>query len=142
MIGMVNPREEATVPVRFKLSALWGALMFLYMYADIISLYKPGQIEEMMAGRMGPFPVTQGSLVSAALLMLIPALMVFLPLALKPRLGRWVNIVVGVLYTAVNVGNLVGVSWAYYLLLGIAEMALTLVIVWVAWRWRHAQGLS
>ena len=37
-----------------------------------------------MAGRMGPFPVTQGSLLTAAILMLIPGLMVFLSLALKP----------------------------------------------------------
>ena len=47
--------------------------------------FRPGQLEEMAAGRMGPFPVTQGSLLTAALLMLVPALMVFLSLALPTR---------------------------------------------------------
>ena len=72
--------------------------------------------------------------------MLIPALMVFLSLALKPRVGRWANIVLGLLYTAVNVGNLVGESWAFYILYGIVEIALTLLIVGYAWKWRHPEA--
>ena len=116
--------------------------MFLYIYADFFSLYKPGQIEEVMAGRMGPLPVTQGSLLTAAVLMLIPALMVFLSLALKPVVGRWANIILGVLYTAVNIGNLVGETWAFYLLFGVVEMALTLLIVGYAWKWRHAEAFD
>ena len=93
-----------------------------------------------MAGQMGPFPVTQASLLTASILMLIPAVMVFLSLALKPKVGRWTNIIVGLLYTAVNVGNLVGETWAFYLLFGIVEMALTLLIVGYAWTWRNAEG--
>ena len=95
---------------------------------------------EVMAGRMGPFPVTQASLLQASILMLIPAVMVFLSLALKPKVGRWVNIILGVLYTAVNIGNLVGETWAFYILYGIVEMALTLLIVGYAWKWRNAEA--
>ena len=81
--------------VRTKLSALWIAMMLLYIYADILSLFRPGQIEEIMDGLMGPFPVTQGSLVVASLLMIIPAVMVFLSLTLKPGVNRWTNIALG-----------------------------------------------
>ena len=133
-------KEDVKIPVKMKLSALWAALMFLYIYADIFSLFKPGQIEEMVSGRMGPFPVTQASLLQASILMLIPAVMVFLALALKPKVDRWANIILGVLYTAVNIGNLVGETWAFYLLFGIVEMALTLLIVGYAWKWRNAEG--
>ncbi|MHB0857951.1 MAG: DUF6326 family protein [Anaerolineae bacterium] len=125
--------------MKIKLSALWAALMFLYIYADHFSLFRTGQLAEMMAGRMGPFPVTQESLLTASLLMLIPALMVFLSLALKPQVDRWVNIVLGLLYTAVNIGNLVGETWAFYILFGIVEMALTLLIVGHAWRCYHLE---
>jgi hypothetical protein len=138
-ISKATDREDRKIPVKIKLAALWAALMFLYVYADIFSLFKPGQIEEMVSGRMGPFPVTQGSLLTASLLMLIPALMVFLSLALKPNVDRWVNIVLGVLYTAVNIGNLVGETWAFYILYGVVEMALTLLIVRNAWMWRNAE---
>jgi hypothetical protein len=140
LINKATGKEEVKIPVEMKLSALWAALMFLYTYADIFSLFRPGQIEEMMAGRMGSFSVTQGSLLSASILMLIPAVMVFLSLALKPKVGRWTAIILGVLYTAVNVGNLVGETWAYYILFGIVEMALTLLIVGYAWKWRNPEG--
>ena len=140
LINKTTAKEASRIPVQMKLSALWAALMFLYIYADIFSLHKPGQMEEVMAGQMGPFPVTQASLLTASILMLIPAVMVFLSLALKPKVGRWTNIIVGLLYTAVNVGNLVGETWAFYLLFGIVEMALTLLIVGYAWTWRNAEG--
>lgn len=139
-INKTSGREAARVPVQMKLSALWAALMFLYIYADHFSLFRPGQLEEMMGGRMGPFSVTQGSLLTAAILMLIPAVMVFLSLALKPKVGRWVNIILGLLYTAVNISNLVGETWAYYLLFGIVELALTLLIAGYAWQWRNPEA--
>ncbi len=128
------------VSVKIKFAALWAALMFVYIYADILSLFRPGQIEEMTAGRMGFLPVTQGSLFTAAILMLIPALMVFLSTALRPKVDRWANIVLGLLYTAVNAGNLVGETWAFYIVFVVVEMALTLLIVWQAWKWRSFEG--
>ncbi len=121
--------------VRTKLSALWIAMMLLYIYADILSLFRPGQIKEIMDGRMGPFPVTQGSLVVASLLMIIPAVMVFLSLTLKPGVNRWTNIALGVFYTLVNLSNLIGESWAYYISFGVVEIVLTLLIVWYARTW-------
>ena len=92
-----------------------------------------------MAGRMGPLPSRKARCLSRDL-MLIPALMVFLSLALKPKVGRWANIILGVLYTAVNIGNLVGETWAFYLLYGIVEVALTLLIIGYAWKWRTSEG--
>ena len=139
-INKTTEKAGGKIPAQMKLSALWAALMFLYVYADIFSLYRPGQIEEVMAGQMGPFPVTQGSLLTAAILMLIPALMVFLSLALKPVVARWANIILGLLYTVVNIGNLVGETWAFYILFGLVEVALTLLIVGYAWKWRNAEA--
>jgi hypothetical protein len=133
-------KEDEKILVQMKLSALWAALMFLYIYADFFSLHKPGQMEEVMAGRMGPLAVTQSSLLTASVLMLIPALMVFLSLALKPKVDRWANIILGVLYTAVNIGNLVGETWAFYIFFGILEIAITLLIVGYAWKWRNSEG--
>ncbi len=99
--------EELKINVKMKLSALWIALMLIYIYADILSLFKAGAIAKMMDGFMGPFPVTQGSLLSASILMMIPAVMVFLALALKTKVNRWVNIILGGLYTFVNISNLI-----------------------------------
>ncbi|MDH4215566.1 MAG: DUF6326 family protein [Gallionella sp.] len=133
-------KEDVKINVKMKLSALWVALMLVYIYCDIYSLFRTGQIEEMISGRMGPFPVTQGSLLLASILMIIPAVMVFLSLTLKPKVDRWANIILGVLYTFVNISNLIGETWVYYIFSGVVEIALTLLIVWYAWKWRNPEG--
>ena len=67
--------------------------------------------------------------------MIIPAVMVFLSLTLKPRVNRWANIIFGVLYTFVNISNLIGETWAYYIFFGIVEIMLTFLIIWHASKW-------
>ena len=131
---MNTNKKTAAIGSSVKLSALWASLMFLYIYADHISLFRTGQIEEMMAGWMGPFPVTQVSLLLGSTLMLIPAVMIFLTTIMKPGLNRWVNLILGVLYTLVNIGNLIGDPWIFYIFFGVVEIALTLLIVWYAWK--------
>ena len=133
-------QQGVKISVPMKLSALWISLMLLYIYADIFSLFRPGVLDEMAAGRMGPFPVTQGSLFAAALLMVIPAVMVALSITLKPGVNRWANIILGVLYTCVNISNLIGETWAYYLLAGTSELVVTCLIIWFAWKWRNPEG--
>ena len=132
--------EDLKIPVRMKLSALWVSMMLLYIYADILSLFRPGQVEEMLAGQMGPLPVTQGSLLTASILMMIPAVMVFLSLVLKPKAVRWANIILGALYTLINISNLIGETWVYYISFGVVEIALTLLIIWQSWKWMDSEG--
>lgn len=126
--------EDIKVNVKIKISALWVAIMALYIYNDFFSLYKPGSIEEMLQGNMGPFPVTQMALFSAALLMAIPAVMIFLSLVMKPRLNRIVNIILGIVYVVVMVISVQG-EWMYYIFMGVVEIILTALIVWFAIKW-------
>ncbi len=141
-MNTINKTEKQDVKVNLmvKLAALWGTLMLLYIYADHISLFRTGQIEDMMSGRMGPFTVTQGSLLLASILMIIPAVMVFLSVTLKPKVNRPVNIILGVLYTGVNISNLMGDTWAFYIFFGVVEIVVTLLIVGYAWKWRNPES--
>jgi hypothetical protein len=132
--------QDMKINVGMKLSALWVAMMLLYIYADILSLFRPGQVEKMLEGFMGPFPVTQGSLLTASILMIIPAVMVFLSLTLKSKINRWVNIVAGVLYMLVSISNLIGETWVYYLLFGAVEIVCALLITSLAWKWPKQEG--
>ncbi|MBC7877605.1 MAG: hypothetical protein H7Y59_10590 [Anaerolineales bacterium] len=132
--------EDVKVNVKIKLSALWIAMMFLYIYADILSLFRPGQVQEILEGMMGPFPASQGSLLTASILMIIPALMVFLSLMLNAKANRRVNILFGVLYTLVNISNLIGETWIYYLLFGVVEIICTGMIIWHAWKWTKQES--
>jgi hypothetical protein len=126
--------EDFKVPVRLKLSALWAALMFCYVYGDYFGLYVPGKLQGILAGD-GPIgPVSQGTLVATAVLLAIPGLMVFLSLVLPLPLTRWLNILFAVLYIAVMALTMPG-AWSFYLLLGAIEIGLGILTAWYAWRW-------
>lgn len=127
---------DVKVHVRLKLSALWAGVMFCYVYGDIFGFFKPGTVRDIVAGKTG-FLGTQSGLLAAAALMAVPSVMVFLSLALPPRTCRYVNIVLGLLYTAVIVATMPG-AWKFYIFLGVVEAALTLTIVAHAWRWPKA----
>jgi hypothetical protein len=126
---------DHSVSVKIKLAGLWAAMMLLYVYADILSFFRPGEIADIESGKIGPFDVSQSSLVIASLIVIVPALMIALSLTLPASLNRRANLAFGLLFTLVSVSNLVGESWVYYFLFGLLEIALTLTIVATAWNW-------
>jgi Family of unknown function (DUF6326) len=132
--------DDIRVHVKFKISALWASVMFCYIYGDYFWLYQPGKLQDMLAGKMAPFgPTTQGVLLFTTISMTIPAVMVFLSLALKANPNRWMNIIIGVLYTMFVLITMPG-SWAFYLFLGSVDVALTALIVWYAWNWPRQEA--
>ena len=128
--------DDITIHVKIKLSALWAAVMFCYIYGDIFRLFQLGELQGMLEGKMWSLPVTQGLLLGSSIMMAIPAVMVFLSLALRPGLNRWLNIICGVFYTAIMLFTMtMPGAWAFYIFLGVVEVALTVLIVWYAWSW-------
>ena len=127
--------DDIKVHVKLKLSALWASVMFCYIYGDYFGLYKPGALQHMLDGQMGPLgPTTQGILLGTSALMAVPSAMVFLCLVLPPGINRWANIFLGVAYTAVIIITLPG-AWSFYVFLGVIEAVLTLLVAAYAWRW-------
>jgi hypothetical protein len=128
------PLDDLKVHVKLKLSTLWAAVMFCYIYGDYFGLYVPGQLKGMLAGE-GPIgPTSQCTLLATSLLLAVPGVMVFLSVVLPPVLSRWLNIVLGLLYTAVVVATMPG-AWNFYILMSVIEVILQLLIVWYAWKW-------
>lgn len=122
-------------PTELKLSLLWTSLMFLYIYNDYFIMYTPGMIEGMSKGRMGPLgPATETIMVSVALLLAVPTLMIFLSAALAPQASRWLNVFLGLAYTAIEGLTFSGPRLFYTIVVGI-EIVVTLLIVWYALRW-------
>ena len=125
--------EDIQVNVKIKLSALWASVMFCYIYADYFGLYVPGKLQRMLKG-LGPFGVTtQGTLLICSLVLAIPSVMIFLSVALKPKPNRWLNIIFGVIYTAIILRTMW--SWSFFIFYGVIEIVLTGLVVWYAWNW-------
>jgi len=131
--------KDTKIDVKIKLSALWASVMFCYIYADYFGLYVPGALQRMLQGRMGPLGrTTQGVLLGTSIMMAIPSVMIFLSVALKPNLNRWLNIIFGVLYTVIILFTMW--QWAFYIFFGIIEVVLTGLVVWHAWSWPRQEA--
>ncbi len=129
--------ESVQTPTPIRLALLWAALMALYIYNDYFSLYLPGTIEEMSAGVIGPLGAANDTvLVMVALVLAIPAMMIFLSVFLPTVLSRWSNIFFGVVYTLIEGLTFVG-SRPFYQMVVAFEIVVTLLVIWTAWRWRR-----
>jgi Family of unknown function (DUF6326) len=126
--------EDHRVGVRFKISALWIGMLFLFAYGDIFGFFKPGQIEDVLAGTISGIEITQGFLVAVSVYIAIASLMIFLTLVVRPAVCRWINVVLAIVYVASIVAAAVGED-AYYLFLSAVEIALLVLIVVYAWTW-------
>ncbi len=128
--------EDIKVHVKLKLAALWASVMFIYLYVDVLGFFKPGVIEDILAGVVWEFEITQTWALVALVLMTIPSLMVFLSLALPARANRWTNIVVAALYVPVSIFNVIGEAWVFYFWVAvIVEVALLALAIRYAWTW-------
>ena len=123
------------VPTPLKLSAAWAATVLCYIYCDYFELYVPGKVQSMLEG-VAPFgPVSQWTLLGAGLLLIVPSTMVFLSVVLRPSASRIANLVFGVIYTIIMVLLAFVTQWYFYKAFAVVEAALTVSIIWMAWRW-------
>ena len=129
--------EDVKINVKIKLAALWVAVMFIYIYADIKTFFQTGFIEQLIAGEVEGVSITQAFLFSAALLMSIPSVMIFLSMTLKPKLNRLVNIIVSIPHIVLIIALqfMFADHYAYYAYYNILEVIFHLLIVWYAWKW-------
>ncbi|WP_143307487.1 DUF6326 family protein [Chitinophaga vietnamensis] len=133
---MENTLEDYKINIRIKLSALWTAIMFCYIYGDYFELYVPKKVEGLLNGQnMLDSPI---KLLITTLILSVPALMIFLSLILTPKVTKWMNISVGIFFTLFTA--LVGISslteWrVFYVLLSFIESILTATAVVMAWNW-------
>ncbi len=128
--------QNSAIDIKIKLASLWAAVMCCYIYGDYFSFYVPGKLDKFLQGQTlldSPF-----KLFAASVLMAVPSVMIFLSIASRAPINRWLNIVFGVFYTSIMVLiAFVSIApwWAFYVFLAIVEALLTSLIVWYAWNW-------
>ena len=127
--------EDIKVNVKLKLAALWASFMFLYIYVDYFALYMPGKIEGILAGKVFIFDISYVFLLIGLVSVTIPALMIFLSVALPPKVSRWANILIAAVYIPYTLFNLAGETWVHMVFGAVVEVALLLLIISYAWKW-------
>ncbi|MBT9460422.1 MAG: hypothetical protein IV084_02050 [Rugosibacter sp.] len=127
--------EDIKLNVKLKLAALWASFMFLYIYVDYFHLYMPGALEDMLAGKVFVFEITQAFLLIVLATVTIPALMIFFSVSLPAKVNRWTNIIVATVYIPYTLFNLVGEAWMHMVFGAIVEVVLLSLVIWYAWKW-------
>jgi hypothetical protein len=119
------------VDTRIQLSALWGALMLTFLLGDVLRIYAG----DYKAGQIGGMQVSQGLWLGIAVLMVIPAVMVFISVTLNQPVNRWANIIVAVFFFIFNVIGLPTYPSAYDKFLIVVGLVFNVLTVWIAWNW-------
>ena len=136
-------RTDQQVPLQLKLAAAWTSFMCLYIYVDVLGLYKPGAVEGILKGKVFTFDITQTFMVSALAASAVPIMMILLSTTLPPRANRTTNLVVASLLIPWMAFNLTGGEWLYYYGLGFAlELVILVFILRSAWTWPRTPAVS
>lgn len=132
-MGEANVLDIPHVSVRARLAIMWVVIMFFYLYNDVFMLLKSVRSGADASAQ----PPSEMTLLVYAMIITPAALMPLVCIVMRPRLVRWVNIVMGAAYFAVIVWTILpaNTSW-FYRYIGVVENVVTLVLIWTAWRWR------
>jgi putative exporter of polyketide antibiotics len=117
--------------VRIILSGMWVALMLTYLLGDVLRIFSG----DFTAGEMMGMQASGLMFLAAAVLMLIPIVMVVLSLILKYPAIRWVTIVAAVFLFLFNLVGLPTYPSAYDKFLIAVGLVFNVVTVWYAWKW-------
>jgi hypothetical protein len=111
--------------MRVALPALWIFMMFNYLYCDVLSLFDPAVLRDVVTGSSssGSVQMTPGLLMASAVLMEIPIAMILLSRVLTYRANRWANVIAAGFMAVVQIGSLfVGTPTSYYLFFTVIEV--------------------
>src|SRR4030067_1162825 len=124
-------RRWVMVVLPITLSAIWVAVMLIYLLGDVLRIYSG----DVVAGKMGNVQFTQGMWLGIAVLMLVPILMVVLSLILPQPVNRWVNIIVAAFFFLFNLVGLPTYPSAYDKFLIVVGLVFNVLTVWYARNW-------
>jgi len=136
--------RDTPVDIKFRLSALWIATMFVYAYVDIFGLMRADFLNGLLEGEIinTPLAVNQGFLIFAVGYILPASLMVYFSLTLSAAVNRRANIIVAAVYMVTIAAGCIGESWIYYLLGSAVELGLLGLVIKTARSWPQQTGTT
>ena len=126
-----------TKEIRELLSTLWIVVMFNMAFADILGLFEPGILEQIMKGSVDDIHFTSGLMFVMAIVLEIPIAMIILSRILNYKANRMANIIASVITTVFIIGG--ASSTPSYLFFAAVEVVCILFIVLITWRWSNTE---
>jgi hypothetical protein len=125
---------------KIKIAVLWLLHTLGSVFVGFVIWLEPGVIEEIIAGEVMGTKITPEILLIVSIEFLVPFFMAFLSLTLNDSINRWLNIIVGIVFTALGLISVIeylaipsGYS-AYAVLVWFSILLVTALVVWYAWK--------
>ena len=158
-----NTSNDSVLSTKQKLSFLWIFAIANYIFCDFSTLFHPESLTYYMGENdLGAisFVVEQSRLLSFAIVMELPIMMILLSVFLPYKSNRIANITIGLLMTftigllmAIFLGltqfgekfqyyiflTLFGANTLHFIFFSIIEIATTLAITWIAFNWSERE---
>ena len=118
---------------KIRISVLWIFMAVAMSAHSVLFFREPGAI-----GEIGEMQMGDGMLLFMAIFWWVPLVMAVLSLTLKDSANRWANIVLGIVFTVLNIVHLtehLAQPSAHQLLIIGSTVVVTGLIVWFAFRW-------
>jgi hypothetical protein len=118
---------------KIRISVLWIFMAVAMAAHSVLAFMEPGameQIEEM--------PISAGMFLFMALFWWVPLVMAVLSVTLKDLANRWTNIILGIVFTALNIFHLIehlADPSAHQILIIGSTVVVTALIFWHALKW-------
>jgi Family of unknown function (DUF6326) len=126
--------EPFEVSLRIKIAALWTSMLLVFAYVDLFSLYRPEFRADLQVGEVAGLTVNQSFLLGTTAYIIVPSLMVFLALILRPEVCRVANIALASIYSLTIIVGAIG-EWNYYILGSVVEVGLLAAVIYYASTW-------
>jgi len=120
-----------------RIAVLWVFMAVAMSAHAVLSFMEPSAVAEVEGMQL-----SAGMLLFMALFWWVPMVMAVLSLTLKDSANRWVNFVLGIVFTILNIVHLtehLAEPSAHLILLIGSTVVVTGLIAWFAWRWPKQQ---
>jgi len=118
-----------------RIAVMWVLMAVAMSAHGLLTAMVPGGLEKAIAEVEATGP---GMLVFMALFWLVPLWLAFVAMTVKDSCNRWVNFVLGIVFTLLNIWHLIEhlaePSVQQILIVG-STVVVTGLIAWYAWRW-------
>jgi hypothetical protein len=120
--------------LKTRLSVLWIFMAVAMSAHSVLTFMDKGMVEQVWKMEMGP-----GMMLFMAIFYWVPLVMAVLSVTLKDSANRWANMILGIVFTVLNIFHLVehlttGPSAHQILIIG-STVVVTALIFWSALKW-------
>ena len=124
------------------LSTMWIFLTVNYIFCDVFTLFYAPNLNQFLTGHAGGMELTQGFLLTFAIIMEFAMLMLVLSRVLKYAINRWLNMIGGIAFTLIQGSTLLSGDFTmHYIFFSLIEIATSILIFYLAWNWKNLEQI-